>query len=329
MRYVQLPYPDNVSHGGSAVLIKCNLTHYELNQLAQQHLQVACIAVKYNGLLTTIASIYSPPRHTVLEDAYTELFEHLGQRWITGEDWNAKNTIWGSRLTTTKGRNLYRSMAANGLRHISNGQPTYWPADSTKIPDCIDFFLTKNVASNYTQLSNVADLTSDHTPQILELRSSVIWNQSQNHITNKHTDWNHYRDLLQEMINLNKKIKSTTDIDTAVVDFTEMLKLAAIAASPTSVQRRGGTKPVPQKIREAIRRRRRLRHRWQETRDPAIKQEFNQINNTTKKLLAEQTNEEFTNFLLSLDATKDNNFSLFKVAKAARQSPCYTPPIRK
>ncbi len=60
------------------------------------------------------------------------------------------------------------------------------------------------------------------------------------------------------------------------------------------------------------------KERWQETGDPAIKQEFSQINNTTKKLLAEQTNEEFTNFLLSLDATKDTNFSLFKVAKAAR-----------
>jgi len=143
-------HPGNVSHGGSAVLIKHNLTHYELNHLAQQHIQATCIAVNYNGSLTTIASIYSPLLHTVSEDAYTELFNHLGQRWIAGGDLNAKNTIWGSRLTTTKGRNLYRSMTANSVCHISNGQPTYWPTDTSKIPDCIDFFLTKNVASSYT-----------------------------------------------------------------------------------------------------------------------------------------------------------------------------------
>lgn len=64
-------HPDNVSHSG---------THYELNHLAQQHFQVTCVAVKYNGLLTTMAFIYSSPRHTVSEEAYTEFFNHFGQR---------------------------------------------------------------------------------------------------------------------------------------------------------------------------------------------------------------------------------------------------------
>jgi len=64
------------------------------------------------------------------------------------------------------------------------------------------------------------------------------------------------------------------------------------------------------------------------TRDPVIKHKFNQINNITKKLLAEHTNEEFTDFLLTLDATKDTNYTLYKVARAARGPPCYKPPLR-
>ena len=49
----------------------------------------------------------------------------------------------------------------------------------------------------------------------------VRWSQPKNHLTNKYIDWNNYRDLLQEMINLSKKIKSAEDIDTAVADFNE------------------------------------------------------------------------------------------------------------
>jgi len=129
------------------------------------------------------------------------------------------------------------------------------------------------------------------------------------------------------MINLSKKIKLVEDIDIAVGDFKETLKLTAIAATPTIEQGSSRTKPVPQKIREAIWKMRSLRHQWQVTREPAIKHKFNQINNSTKKLLAEHTNEEFTYFLLTLDATKDTNYSLYKVARAARQPPSYKPPL--
>lgn len=78
-------------------------------------------------------------------------------------------------------------------------------------------------------------------------------------------------------------------------------------------------------ISEALQRRSRLQHHWQLICDPAITHKFNQANATTKKLLREHSNEEFTNFLLSLNAMKDANFSLYKAAKAARRLPCFKP----
>jgi hypothetical protein len=35
-----------------------------------------------------------------------DFFYTLGDRFIIGGDWNSKNTLWGSRLTTTRDREL-------------------------------------------------------------------------------------------------------------------------------------------------------------------------------------------------------------------------------
>ena len=34
------------------------------------------------------------------------------------------------------------------LTHISLGSPTYWPSDQSKIPEVIDFCVTKGVSDN-------------------------------------------------------------------------------------------------------------------------------------------------------------------------------------
>lgn len=51
-----------------------------------------------------IAAIYCPPKHSIKADYYTKFFKSLGNRFIAGGDYNAKNVFWGSRLTLTKER---------------------------------------------------------------------------------------------------------------------------------------------------------------------------------------------------------------------------------
>ena len=76
----------------------------------------------------------------------------MGKRFIVGSDFNAKNIQWGSRLTTPKGRELLRAIQENKCEAISTGKPTYWPTDPSKIPDLIDFFITKNKPAQYIQI---------------------------------------------------------------------------------------------------------------------------------------------------------------------------------
>lgn len=90
----------------------------------------------------------------------------------------AKHEAWGSRITRTDGRMLLQGINARACSILSACKPTYWPADTGKIPDLLDFFITKilaiitkllpaiRMANSYMDVENVEDLTSDH-PSIL------------------------------------------------------------------------------------------------------------------------------------------------------------------
>lgn len=75
--------------------------------------------------------------------------------------------IWGSRLTNTKGRELYKSIDKNNIQIKSGGSPTYWPTDPTKIPDLLDFFLSKGLSNQMFSIENSFELSTDHSPVIL------------------------------------------------------------------------------------------------------------------------------------------------------------------
>ena len=146
----------------------------------------------------TVASLYSPPKHNIKESRYVELFEAIGNRFIIGGDFNAKNTNWGSRLTTTKGKELMKAMDECKCEAISTGKPTYWPTDPNKIPDLIDFFITKNISCNYLLIEDSLKLNSDHSPIILTLSESVIQKPNNPTLTNKRTDWESFKLIVEE-----------------------------------------------------------------------------------------------------------------------------------
>jgi len=90
-------HSNDAAYGGLAILVKDNMKHLELDSYRTQHIQASCIAIKYCSTLTTVAAIYSPPKHKV-----TDLLQHPGQRWVAGGDWNAKHENWGSRGTAIR-----------------------------------------------------------------------------------------------------------------------------------------------------------------------------------------------------------------------------------
>lgn len=122
----------------------------------------------------TVTSVYCPPKHIITEDMFNEFFNTLGHRFIAGGDWNAKNIYWGSRITVTRGRELKNSIDVGGLGYLSSGEPTYWPTDIHKTPDLLHFFITKGISKIYTKIESCYDGSSDHSPIIASLSTTVI-----------------------------------------------------------------------------------------------------------------------------------------------------------
>lgn len=107
-------HPDNAAKGGSAVIIKESISHHQEMDYQTAEIQATSVNIKTKSYGLTITAIYCPPRHAIKKEQYINFLNTQGNRFIVGGDFNAKHTHWGSRLTTTKGRELLA--ASNQLK---------------------------------------------------------------------------------------------------------------------------------------------------------------------------------------------------------------------
>lgn len=103
------PHPTDTARGGSAILIQNNLQHHLEPDVSNHVMQVATISIRVKNKGFKVAAIYCPPNCISTEEEYINLFKTLGPNFILGGDFNAKHTFWGSRLTNTKGRKVYKA----------------------------------------------------------------------------------------------------------------------------------------------------------------------------------------------------------------------------
>jgi hypothetical protein len=136
-------HPQNIARGGSAVLVKDSMIHHEEAKYATDKTQATVVTVEMKQQAITFAEAYCPPRYNFKKTNYLNFLRSLGERFMVGGDYNPKNTHWGSRLTTLKIKELYSAIKEHGYEYHSTSKPTYWPTDEKKIPDLLDFFITK------------------------------------------------------------------------------------------------------------------------------------------------------------------------------------------
>jgi len=138
-------HPDGKAHGGTALIIRSSIKHYEIDKHQKDFLQVTNVMIEtWNGCIT-ISEVYSPPKHVIRSEQYINFLEILGNRFIAAGDYNAKHTQWGSKLTSPRGREFLKAIDTMNLSTISTGESTYWPTDSKKIPDILNFAITRGI----------------------------------------------------------------------------------------------------------------------------------------------------------------------------------------
>jgi hypothetical protein len=246
----------------------------------------------------------------------------LGPKFIAGGDYNSKHTLWGSRFK--KSRELSQLIKAKNYSFLSTGTPTYRPAGGNKIPDLLDFFVTNGIPSKYTDIQSSYDLYSDHFPTTATLSKSVIVRKPTPRLHNSKTNWDTYRQIIQDKANLSIKLKEHDDIELETNNLLNLLQRAAKEVIPNSDPQRT-TNNIPYKIKELVAEKRKARSIWQRTHTPDSMRMYNRTSNKLKSKLQEMRKESFEKYVSNL---KREDKSIWKPIKNKRKHKT-SPPIRK
>ena len=196
-------HSDGTAHAGSALIIRSALDHYALVPYTTNKIQSIAVQINAFPWPLQIGAIYSPLRHVITAEEYKNFFLTLDSHFLIAGDWNAKYTTWGSRLTTPKGRNLLKATHHLNLKYLSTGEPTYWPVDLNKIPDLLDFAVTKGISDVHSAIANNFDLSSDHSAILITLSANLICKTPPPKLFTAHTNWKDFQ------LHTNRDIKLT------------------------------------------------------------------------------------------------------------------------
>ena len=296
-KFYHTQHPSGKAHGGSGIIIKSNNKYYELPPFQKDYLQATNVAIEdCHGTITTSA-VYCPPRHSIAKEDFDSFLDTLGNRCIAGGVYNAKHTQWGSRLVTVRGKNLLNSIITNNLNYLTTYEPTYWPTDTNKIPDLLDFLITKNISSRHVQINSSADLSSDHSPVIVTVSSTIIENTPNGFIHNQLTIWQLFREVFNHSTFASTSLKTNEEIGAATEYLNTSILNAIRFSTPakTSISKH----EYPQYILKKIAEKRRLRRVWQTHRTPEDKCKLNNATRKLSKTIKNYNNDCFHKYLAS------------------------------
>jgi hypothetical protein len=124
------------------------------------------------------------------------------------------------------------------------------------------------------------DLSSDHSPIIAILSSSVIVRKPTQCLYNSKTNWDKYRQIIQDKVNLSIKLKEHEDIELETNNLLNLLQHAAKEATPNSDPQKTANN-ITYEI-NPVSKKRPARSIWQRTHTPDSKRLYNRTSNKFK-----------------------------------------------
>ena len=270
-------HPNGTAHGETAILIRNGIKHYLHGHHNLEYLQATSITVEdWVGPLT-VAAIYCPPKHTIKAKQFRHFYATQGHRYLAGGDYNAKHAHWGSQLDTPRGCNLLKAMQEENLMHVSTGEPTYWPSDRRKVPDLLDFGVTKWIPAHSIQAEAGFDLSSDHSPVLITMHMRIAPQNCPPTLSTKMTDWVAFRNYINENLTLKVPLKTDRDIEDYVHHLIQIIQQAA-CSSMANLYKHSNLNTCAPALKQKLLDKRRLRRQWQHTRSPPRQSKLEQSN---------------------------------------------------
>ncbi|NQY31272.1 MAG: RNA-directed DNA polymerase, partial [Flavobacteriaceae bacterium] len=291
--------------GGVALFIhktiKCE--RLELN-VGSNDIVGSKIYFKKNTCIHIFSCYNAPLKKNTLYKLKEILTNFRHEKIIVMGDFNAKSPSWC--LNTTEscscGRYLLSLCDEFNLVCINNGEPTRYPKNKFFKPSSIDlFFISKGVKKN-TCFSIDSDLSSDHRPIICSFKNILLdlktprefWNfkKADNDKFQKNCEII-FKDFMHKFQNLS--------IDLLVEKFSESLLNAAKLSVPVTKETLFRPNSWWNKeIGKIVRKRKRLRKKWQRSRSPKDFMEYKKFNKLLNINIRNSKRNSYRNFCTSL-----------------------------
>lgn len=136
-------------------------------------------------------------------------------------------------------------------------------------------------------------------------------------------NWEKFRNIIDQRTKLNTSLKCPSDIGDAVLNFTENIQSATWNSTIQHQNNNSNHLSISAHVRELITQKKRARARWQRTRFPSDKRNYNNLTSSLKCILQQLRNESYSNWILSL-TTKDN-FLWRATRNSLKQKPIPAP----
>jgi hypothetical protein len=189
---------------------------------------------------------------------------------------NAKHEEWNSRLTTRLLKLLRDYAEVKSCLIFGPDTTTTNPHKHSATPDDLDIEITKNL--NFpVYLTSCSALSSDNLPVLIDTACRSSFQHPPDGSDFSRIDWANFQTHLEDQIPFDLELHNGLVIDKCVENFSGAV-LKALAVSTHKCRPRDDPRPpIPTGIQDEIRLKDRLRRRWQVTRDPALKADFNRL----------------------------------------------------
>ncbi|KAL1117261.1 hypothetical protein AAG570_004587 [Ranatra chinensis] len=282
------------------------------------------IKVILNNRSTTIINVYNPPNVVLKECLLRNLFDYRGTVIVAG-DFNARYRLWHCIRKNANGAILYDFVMNRGATLFAPETPTYVPSHGKGSQSTLDLVLA-NSSRCISSISALTEGGSDHLPVYFELWGTPQTQPKKPRFDFRRTDWDVFRCALNNVIpTARPPLGTATDIDTAVVTFTEEITAAVQASTPTGTPRPQKLE-LPEEILDLIRDKNKVRRLWQVHRRVEDKRAYNRLHKEVRSRISQWRSKRWDELLRNV-SPQDN--SLWKLTRRLnRQGSWTTPTLR-
>ena len=323
----------NKNGGGVCVIIRSTIDYNQIfpGDLADEEaiiLEFPTISIHHDRLI--FASYYSPPNKTISKELTENIFK-LSENVLLVGDLNAHHEDWLSSKSNQKGRIVSNLLETHNLVLVNSPEPTYLPLHNTSYSAILDLIITtESMSENISNFRTTDLLHSDHVSVLIQLNAANTVSTSSEKKKKQIKISKIDNDNLENELIKNSpdylELNNTNDIEKLSEQITEAITNSVInSTSIKTIKINDSSLFLPRHIVDLIKVKRKIRRKYQSSRDPSLKTMFNSLCTEIKMNINEFKARKWQDFCSTLNQFTPSDSKLWKklnsIDKESKPSP--------